>query len=38
MPSEARRRAMDAIWNLEKQTSVTELMKLFKTDCAAGGH
>ena len=31
MSSEARRRAMDAIWNLEKQASVTELMKLFKT-------
>ena len=30
MSREARRRAMDAIWNLEKQASVTELMKLFK--------
>ena len=30
MSREARRRAMDAIWNLEKQSSVTELMKLFK--------
>jgi len=32
MPREARRRAIDAIWNLEKQKSVGELMKLFKTD------
>jgi 2-methylcitrate dehydratase len=30
MSPEARHRAMDAIWNLEKQSSVTELMKLFK--------
>jgi 2-methylcitrate dehydratase len=30
MSLETRRRAMDAIWNLEKQSSVTELMKLFK--------
>jgi len=30
MSHEARRRAMDAIWNLERQSSVTELMKLFK--------
>ena len=30
MSRDARRRAMDAIWNLEKQTSVSELMKLFK--------
>ena len=30
MSRDARRRAMDAIWNLEKQSSVTELMKLFK--------
>jgi hypothetical protein len=31
---------MDAIWNLEKQPSVTTLMKLFKADraLAAGGH
>jgi 2-methylcitrate dehydratase len=29
MPREARRRAMDAIWSLEKQPSVHELMKLF---------
>ena len=35
MSREARRRAMDAIWNLEKQTSVTELMKLFKADLKA---
>jgi 2-methylcitrate dehydratase len=30
MSLEARRRAMDAIWNLEKQPSVSELMKLFQ--------
>jgi 2-methylcitrate dehydratase len=30
MSPEARRRAMDAIWNLEKQSSVAGLMKLFK--------
>ncbi len=30
MPPEARRRAMDAIWDLEKQSSLTKLMKLFK--------
>jgi len=30
MPREARRRAMDAIWNLEQQASVNELMKLFR--------
>ena len=28
----ARRRAIEAIWNLEKQTSVIELMKLFRAD------
>jgi 2-methylcitrate dehydratase len=38
MTSEARRRALDAIWNLEKQPSVSELMKLFAADRAAGGH
>ncbi len=32
MSREARRRAIDAIWNLEKQASVSELMKFFKTD------
>jgi 2-methylcitrate dehydratase len=32
MTPEARRRAIDAIWNLEKQTSVAELMKLFRAD------
>src|ERR1022692_2140692 len=32
MSREVRRRAMDAIWGLEKQPSVTELMKLFKAD------
>jgi 2-methylcitrate dehydratase len=32
MSKAARRRAMDAIWNLEKQTSVSELMKLFRRD------
>ncbi len=30
MPPAARRRAIEAIWNLEKQPSVSELMKLFK--------
>ena len=30
MPREARRHAIDAIWNLEKQASVSELMKFFK--------
>ena len=30
MPREARRRALDAIWSLEKQASVTEMMKLLK--------
>jgi len=34
----ARRRAMDAIWNLEKQASVTGVMRLFKADRAPGGH
>ena len=34
MSREARRRAMDAIWNLEKQASVTELMQLFRDDRA----
>jgi 2-methylcitrate dehydratase len=40
MSREVRRRAMDAIWSLEKQASVTELMKLFKANRAptAGGH
>jgi len=40
MSPEARRRAMDAIWNLDKQPSVTGLMKLFKAERAlgAGGH
>jgi 2-methylcitrate dehydratase len=37
MSQDARRRAMDTIWNLEKQPSVTELMKLFKADCVTGG-
>src|ERR1017187_3640126 len=32
MTPTARRRAMDAIWNLDKQASVTELMKLFRAD------
>src|SRR5215472_12223397 len=32
MSREARRRAIDAIWKLEKQTSVSELMKLFKAE------
>jgi len=37
----ARRRAIDAIWKLEKQTSVSDLMKLFKAEAAgarAVGH
>src|SRR5271165_1482785 len=36
MSREARRRAMNAIWNLENQSSVTGLMKLFQADRAAG--
>jgi 2-methylcitrate dehydratase len=32
MTAEARRRAIDAIWKLEEQTSVTELMGLFRAD------
>jgi 2-methylcitrate dehydratase len=32
MTPTARRRAMDAIWSLDKQASVTELMKLFRAD------
>jgi 2-methylcitrate dehydratase len=32
MTAAARRRAMDAIWNLDKQASVTDLMKLFRAD------
>jgi len=32
MTPAARRRAMDAIWNLDKQGSVTDLMKLFRAD------
>ena len=32
MSSAARRRAIDAIWNLERQANVTELMKLFRAD------
>src|SRR5271165_6100226 len=32
MSRDARCRAIDAIWNLEKQSSVTGLMKLFKAD------
>jgi len=35
MSREARRRAIDGIWNLEKQASVSELMKLFKADRAS---
>ena len=37
MSREARRRAMDAIWSLEKQASVTELMRLFSADRACRG-
>jgi len=29
MSCQARRRAIDAIWNLEKQSSVSELMRMF---------
>jgi 2-methylcitrate dehydratase len=32
MTPTARRRAIDAIWNLEKQASVTDLMTLFRAD------
>jgi hypothetical protein len=32
MTKNACRNAMDAIWNLEKQASVTELMRLFRVD------
>ena len=32
MTSAARRRAMEAIWNLDKQASVTDLMKMFRAD------
>jgi 2-methylcitrate dehydratase len=32
MSHEAQRRAIDAIWELEKRSSVSELMKLFKAD------
>src|SRR5579863_10312901 len=32
MSRDARRRAIDAIWKLEKQASVKELMKLFQAD------
>ena len=32
MTPAARRRAMDAIWNLEKQASTTDLMKQFRAD------
>jgi 2-methylcitrate dehydratase len=34
MPREACRRAVDAIWNLEKHKSVSELMKLFRVEGA----
>ena len=32
MSAETRRKAIDAVWSLEKQSSVTELMKLFRAD------
>lgn len=32
MTADARRKAIDAIWSLEKQSSVTDLMKLFRAD------
>jgi len=34
MSAEARRRAIDAVWGLEKQAGVSELMELFKADRA----
>jgi 2-methylcitrate dehydratase len=34
MSREARRRAIDGIWNLEKQANVSELTRLFKADGA----
>src|SRR5580704_16488319 len=37
MSREAQRRAMDAIWNLEKQSNVTKLMQLFRADRAVSG-
>jgi 2-methylcitrate dehydratase len=37
MSREARRRAIDAIWSLEKKTNVSELMKLFRADRTVGG-
>jgi 2-methylcitrate dehydratase len=32
MSADARRKAIDAIWSLEKQPNVTEIMSLFKAD------
>jgi 2-methylcitrate dehydratase len=37
MSREARRRAIETIWNLDKQPSVRELMRLFTADRPAGG-
>jgi 2-methylcitrate dehydratase len=37
MSREARRRAIDAIWSLEKKTNISELMKLFRADRTVGG-
>jgi 2-methylcitrate dehydratase len=37
MSRDSRRRAIDGIWNLEKQSSVSDLMKLFKVDQPARG-
>ena len=37
MSRDAQRRAIDAIWNLEKQSSVTNLMQLFRADRAVSG-
>ncbi len=34
----AQRRAMDAVWQLENQASISELMKLFRADRKPGGH
>ncbi len=36
MTPAAQRRAIDAIWSLEKQSSVTGMMRLFQADRAAG--
>ncbi len=35
MSKDARRKVIDAIWSLEKQNSVTELMRMFKAEAVA---